>query len=165
MSRGILNIERMILESLAVKEKDLKGLSVDTKINESITKNFLSHLMMRNLVKYEKGKYQINHDQLGVVSKEESYREEIKELLGSLVNLYFSKEAEAPALKLKKISLTPSEELIFNSHLKNLENFIEGIKRERELKPIATTTGDQKIIFWGHSDYANLINAELREAI
>ncbi len=161
---GLLVIERIVLESLAKKSKNLEELSLDTNLDSSLLLNILPLLSMKNIVSYNKGHYFLNADifkgQLRLINSASAIKEEVKELFVSLVNNYFSKQKENDAfLKVKKIFLTNDEEKIFQAHLKNLESFIKNIEDQRHKRPVYSKLAEHKVIIWGHSKYSELVNS------
>jgi hypothetical protein len=172
MLEGLLVVERMVLESLSRKGKNVYEIAMDTGLDESLLKNIIPFFLMQNIVLYEKGIYSLNLTQnekwIEKINKREHLKEEVKELFTSLVNKYFCEtvdnEANAVELKVQKIWLTPSEEKIINSYLKNIENYIKNIEDERTRKPVQERLCEKKVFIWGQSDYSHLVNGAI-EAI
>lgn len=168
MSSGLLIVERMVIESLGKKDRNIKELEFDTGLSHALLLNVLPSLIMKNIVQYAKGQYMIDQSKSAVWSKEindvDNVKEEVKELFTSLVNQYFKKETkkELQDLKVKKVWLSRDEVMVLNSHLANLESFFHSIRQERKLKPQIEKTHEQRVVVWGFSQYSDLIEGVLK---
>jgi hypothetical protein len=170
MKDGLLLLERIIIESLSKKEKNIHELAVDTNLEHAILLNILPNLMMKNLIKYLRGSYSIEKENslqwLQGINRDENIKEEAKELFTSLVNQYFKKDITkrvktSPLLKIQKVWLTQDEEIILNTHMITLENFFQGIKNSRKVNPVREKTYEQKVVIWGASQYSSLVHGVL----
>lgn len=168
MKQGLLAVERMVLESMGRNLSCPYEISFDTGLELSLVGNILRHLNEHGVIDLKNDLYFINKERMKewkeTINTSESVKEEVKDLFVSLVNKYFSQEKQATqteALGLRKIWLTPKEEKIFNSLIYNLESFVEGIQKERSKTGINQKLQDQKVIFWGHSKYNNLVQGTL----
>jgi len=167
---GLIIIERIVLESIARKEKNIEQILDDTFLPFVIVQNALTFLMIKNIITYKKGIYFVNEDNkslwLKKINSRENIKEEIKELCTGIVNQYFDqgvkKDDDVVDLNLRKIWLTPGEEKIFNSYLINLNTFIKNIEEDRLLHPVDEKTGEKKVVFWGCSKYSSLANNILK---
>jgi len=145
MKDGLLILERIVVESISKKDKNIQELSVDTNLEHAILLNILPNLLMRNIISYTRGSYSIDKEaslkwRVGI-NNDDNLKDEAKELFTSMVNQYFKKDFEIPKkkttlLKIQKVWLTKDEEIVFNSHLINLENFFQNIRKSRKLHPI-----------------------------
>jgi hypothetical protein len=163
---GLLLIERMILESLEMRAKNVIDLARDTTLSSAVISNVMPHLLMRSLVRYQEGIYHLVSlgKNRGKIIGEDSIEDELKELFSSLVNRYFHQEScvNNAQLRLKKVWLTEMEEAQFSSHLISLEKFLKeieerGQEHEREDLPLSK----QRVVFWGHSEYSQLLDGSL----
>jgi hypothetical protein len=169
MNDGLLLIERIVIESLSKKEKNIQEIEIDTNLSHGLLLNILPNLLMRNMVCYKKGQYSIEKDHcfewLSEVNKKENVKEEAKEIFTSLVNQYFKKEFTAspigPQLKIQKMWLTRDEEIILKSHMATLEGFFKGVKEARKHHPQREKTCEQRVVVWGFSQYADLVEGVL----
>ena len=93
MNDGLLIIERIIVESLSKKERNLQEIIIDTNLEHSLLLNILPNLIMKNIVRYNRGIYSLDKENcfqwLNEVNKDDHVKEEAKELFISLVNQYF----------------------------------------------------------------------------
>nr|BDT26832.1 hypothetical protein BHI3_02980 [Bacteriovorax sp. HI3] len=171
MSDGLLMIERMVIESLSKKEKNIQEIEIDTNLSHGLLLNILPNLLMRNMVRYRSGIYSIDKDHcfewLSEVNRKENVKEEAREIFSSLVNQYFKKETQpssqnGPQLKIQKVWLTREEELILKSHMATLEGFFNGVKEARKYHPQREKTCEQRVVVWGLSHYSDLIEGVLQ---
>ncbi len=170
MKNGLLVIERMVLESLSKKNRNLEELANDTGLDHGLLKNILPAFLMNNLVNYQRGIYKLNNDEMRKeriksYNAKENIKEEVKELFTSMVNKYFREDLQNRknkiGVKVKKVWLTPQEEKIFNSYLINLESFIQSIEQQRKLKPQKEKLCEKKVVIWGYSDYSSIADGSL----
>ena len=171
MMEGHLVVERMVLESLSRKGKNLQEIINDTGLEEALLKNIMPFFLMENIVCYDKGIYSLNMKEgqkwLEKVNHETHLKEEVKELFTSLVNHYFAemkaKEEKLSEvdLKVRKVWLTSSEEKILNSYIKNIESFMKNIEDDRKRRPIKERLCEKKVFIWGQSDYSHLARGVL----
>jgi len=171
MKDGLLIIERIIVESLSKKERNMQEIIHDTNLDHSLLLNVLPNLLMKNMIRYKRGIYSIDKENcfqwLNEVNKTDNVKEEAKELFISLVNQYFQKDKEKkhalpPQLKIQKVWLTKDEEIILRSHMAGLECFFNGIKAARKTKPEKEKTCEQRVVIWGLSQYSDLVDGVLQ---
>jgi hypothetical protein len=171
MKDGLLIIERIIIESLSKKERNLQELIIDTNLEQSLLLNVLPNLIMKNIIRYSRGTYSIDKENcfqwLSEVNRDDNVKEEAKELFISLVNQYFTKGEEKktsiePQLKIQKMWLTREEEVILRSHMAGLESFFTGVKASRRMKPEREKTHEQRVVIWGLSQYSDLVDGVLQ---
>ena len=90
MSEGLLIVERMVLESLVKKPKNMVELALDTGLEEGLLKNIIPFFMMENILRYERGIYSINSTESSKwadkINKSDYLKEEVKERI--LILLY-----------------------------------------------------------------------------
>lgn len=165
--QGVLLIERMILESLVKQTKRLAELSDDTGIHENILKILLQEMINKGWILVDKGIYCLrdpeNTDWVNEINRSENLELEVKELVESMVSLHFKecKGEHRGLLRVQKLELTRDEEILLNSHLKNLEIFFKNIRDSRKKKPIIGQTRKQKIVIWGAGVYEDLVGGNL----
>ncbi|MDO9183201.1 MAG: hypothetical protein Q7U04_12370 [Bacteriovorax sp.] len=170
MKDGLLIIERIIIESLSKKERNMQEIILDTNLDHSLLLNILPNLLMKNMIRYTRGTYSIEKENcfqwLNEVNKTDNVKEEAKELFISLVNQYFKKDLVKPVgnetqLKIQKVWLTRDEEVILRSHLSGLDGFFTGVKASRRIKPEREKTCEQRVVIWGLSQYSDLVDGVL----
>lgn len=169
MEKGLLLIERFIIEGLSKKDMNIQELAIQTRFDHGLLLNILPNLMMRNMINYKNGIYSLNrldgHKWIQQINKKEFLKDEVKDVFQSLVNNYFKEEvAKNSDLKVQKIWLTKDEELILNSHLKGLESFFKNVKEARLKKTENERLFEQKVVVWGHMTYGDIVN-EILEAV
>ena len=170
MKDGLLIIERIIIESLSKKEKNLQEIIHDTSLEHSLLLNILPNLLMKNMIRYTRGTYSIEKEEcfkwLDEINQVDNIKEEVKELFVSLVNQHFKnnlnkKSAIETQLKIQKVWLTRDEELVLRSHMATLDGFFTGVKDSRRKKPEREKTSEQRVVIWGLSQYSDLIEGVL----
>lgn len=171
MNDGLLMIERIVIESLSKKEKNIHEIEIDTHLSHGLLLNIMPNLLMRNMIRYKSGIYSLDKEHafewLSIVNKTEHIKEEAREIFTSLVNQYFKAETEvvrpkSSQFKIQKMWLTKEEEMILNSHLNTLEGFFQGVKETRKYQPQREKTCEQRVVVWGMTDYSNLIDGVLK---
>jgi hypothetical protein len=169
MKDGLLVIERIIIESLAKKERNMQEIVIDTNLEQGLLLNILPNLLMKNMIRYQRGMYSLEKETcfqwLSEVNSGANIKEEAKELFTSLVNQYFKdtlpKKGIKPHLKIQKMWLTADEEVVLRSHMAGLDLFFSGIKTARKTRPEKEKTSEQKVLIWGLSQYSDLIEGVL----
>lgn len=171
MKDGLLIIERIIVESLSKKERNLQEIILDTNLEHSLLLNVLPNLLMKNMIRYTRGTYSIEKENcfqwLNKINQADNVKEEAKELFISLVNQYFKKDlakkelALEPQLKVQKVWLTKDEEMVLRSHMASLDGFFNGVKASRKVKPEREKTCEQRVVIWGLSQYSDLVEGVL----
>lgn len=169
MLEGLLVVERMVLESLSRKARNLQEIMIDTGLGEDLLKNIIPFFLMENMVRYERGIYSLNMKEnqkwLEKINKREHLKEEVRELFTSLINQYFNEmkleENKNVNLKVRKVWLNPSEEKILNSYVKSIESFIKNIEDDRKRKPVQERLCEKKVFIWGQTDYSHLARGVL----
>jgi len=171
MNDGLLMIERIVIESLSKKEKNIQEIEIDTNLSHGLLLNILPNLLMRNMIRYKNGQYALDKEHcfewLSSVNKKENIKEEAKEIFTSLVNQYFQKDSTTtpqtgPQLKIQKMWLTRDEEIILKSHMATLEGFFNGVKEARKYHPQKEKTCEQRVVIWGFSQYSDLVDGVLK---
>ena len=171
MKDGLLMIERIVIESLSKKEKNIQEIEIDTNLVHGLLLNILPNLLMRNMIKYKNGTYSLDKEHcfvwLSEANKKENVKEEAKEIFTALVNQYFKKEASMPAqsgaqLKIQKMWLTRDEEFILKSHMATLESFFSSVKEARKHHPQREKTCEQRVVIWGTTHYSDLVEGVLQ---
>ncbi len=171
MKDGLIILERIIIESIAKKDKNIHELSIDTNLEHAFLLNILPNLLMKNIIQYQRGSYSIDKESslkwLAGINSDDNIKEEAKELFTSLVNEYFKKDIvqkkeSHSLLKIKKIWLTADEETILNTHMINLENFFLNVRNSRKVMPVRERTCEQRVVIWGMTQYSDLVHGVLK---
>ncbi len=164
MRKSATLIERIILESLAKKDRDLKELGEDTGLAESFLKVILQQMLHKGWLLYSRGSYSLLiEEELGWVDSindKKALALEIKELMTSMVEMYF-KENQG-LLKVQKLNLSEEEEKTLNIHLKNLDQFFQSVRSEKSKKPKLDSTKKQRVVVWGSGLYSDVLGANLQ---
>ena len=159
--RGLLLVERMVLESVSRCENTINGISKDTTLSLGLVKNIISYFESKDYLESNDGVFKINESKTSEwkdgINDEGNIKEEVKELFTSLVNGYFAKEKKSK-LNIQKFYLNKDEEGIFNALVSNVESFIENIKKDRSRTKIGST-GEHKVFMWGSGKYQDIARA------
>jgi len=164
MNTGLLILERMIIESLSKKEKNIMELIHDTNLDQRILLNLLPSMILKKYLNYNRGQYSLNKENAllwkDTINSKENVKEEVKELFSTLVNQYFKEEIPEQGghqqLKVQKVNLTKDELTTLKSHLLSIENFISDVRRRRLSKPTGEKTFEQKVLIMGYAPYDDL---------
>lgn len=165
--QGALLVERMILESLVKKNKNLHLLSEDTGIEENLLKILLQEMIFKGWLQFRAGEYLLCEtgevNWIKEINREDNLEGEVKELMDSMVSLHFKHQSQDPHahFKIQKLELTEDEEKLLNSHLKGLEIFFKNVRHSRMKKPLKGQTKKQKVVVWGTGLYEDLVGANL----
>lgn len=169
MHRGLLLIERIIIESIMKKEKNIYELATDTGLDHALLLSLLPNLLMKNILKYYRGTYSIDLVNSSLILRELAQTNgpkfEVKEIFSAFINDYYKKEVaqeeKKTILKLQKIWLTPKESKELEQLFKRLEQFILEVKKETTSRSLLRKTHEQKVILWGSAAYSDLVGQVL----
>lgn len=162
--KGLLLIERMVLESLQRRAKNFNELQDDTGLERELLRNVLKALIQSGPVANRGKVFHLDKAAKKNWIKEANapicLKSELKELFVSLINQHFREEQKN--LKVEKIYLTDKEEQLLLAHLKSIEIFFDSIRQERSRRPLPeNATKEQKVLVWGLSNYSRLVDASL----
>jgi hypothetical protein len=165
--QGLLVIERFILESLNKGQKNIKELESDTSLMRSLLVNLLSSLSTKGMVIFSKGKYSLNQHKKAEWSKEinlvESKRDEMKELMISLVNSHYNLEQERrSSLKMKKVRLSSLDEKVLAAYFAQIEQYLQNLSLTERVTEEPLT--EQRVYVWGQSHYGDLVKESMQLA-
>ena len=159
MKRSFLLIERIVIESISKGSTSYEEILKDTELDRRFLVNILDALTEAGVLKRSENRFLLDRNLLKEYSQKESLQNEVKELFISWVNRYFQEEIKETCLKMQKVYLTPSEEVIYNELLRKLGDFVSGVKKSS--KEHAHKISKQKVIFWGHSQYSSLVDSSI----
>lgn len=162
--KGLLLVERYVLENVGLNGATINEISDRTKLNSSVVQNVLYHLKSINIINYRKGIYSINLNQkdnwTSIISTEKNKKLEIMDLFSQLVNFYYQSEKKDAELKLEKAYMDEFEYKIFQSHLGQIKEFFRGLKGPKSIKK--TEREKQEYVFlYANSSLPKLVNASL----
>jgi len=156
----LLLTERMVIESVAHGRMTLENIAIDTGIDLEVINSIVPELLMKNILIYRKGLYTLNMDNkegwIFEINKLSNKKKEIRDILNASIDLLDKKES----LKLQKVFLTSFEEKLLRIELKRVETFIESIRSEQVKFKNKRMTKDLKVIYWGCSDYSDLVELD-----
>lgn len=156
MKYYITTLERALLESLKNSEKDIETLFNDLDFDKVIIVNLLHSLLAKNLIKLTSNQYYLNNNisknMISELQRTDSQLLEIKEIIGQTFKS--AKIKGDQSFKLKKISMSNKDLIVFKSMLSNIDSFLTDIsKKSNKMK-----TCEQQVIFWGVKEYSEILN-------
>ncbi len=158
--RGLLVIERFILESLNKSAKNLIDLERDTHLNKELLLNLFSDLSAREIIFFKEGKYFLNQNKKHFWSKEindaEAKKEEMKELMATLINMHFSFKS---SLKMKKVRLTSFDEKVLTGYFKQIDDYLTNLNNTE--KTIEIPISEQRLFVWGEGNYGQVVRESM----
>ncbi|WP_419172794.1 hypothetical protein [Halobacteriovorax sp.] len=160
----LLMIERAILESCGNSKKTIFEIADETGIDISIIGTLCIRLKKKGILARNQNHYYINKDanSLVVANSPENIRKEVREVTNSMIENYFTRK-ENRSLKLQKVYVDKTEELILNSMLDQLNRFVEDLQKNHK-KNSRNIVKKQKVLMWGHGNYNDLIESSLQLA-
>jgi len=165
MDNTILIIERVVIEALNKKKMNFERLLEQTALSDHLLQAVLGQLIQKGILSYTHFEYELNwelKDQwLPIVTDKEGAKAEIKELFASLVNDIYEKESTSK-LKMQKIYLNNREKEELERRLADIDSFIQGIRNQRKAYPVKENISQQQVVFYGNSQYCDLVNDILK---
>ena len=165
MNKTLSILERIVIESLNKTPKNLILLSNDTGIRMNILENIVKELVAIEFIFFNDDIYKLNITKIKNWMKgshaSSSQKSELRSLFDLVVSNYQMNNKLENKLKLQKVYLTYEEERIYNEHLAQLEDFIKQVNRNRKIDEIKFNTNQESVIYWGHTEYSNLIDEAL----
>lgn len=161
--KKLLMIERAILESCTTKGRTIFEIAHDTGLELSIVSALCVRLSRRGILERQESRYFVlsNAQELVDANLPENLKMEVSDLTSALVENYFA-DQENKVLKLQKVYVDKSEELILKSLLNQLSLFIRDLQQEKSRRN--TELKRQKVIMWGYGNYEDLIRKSLELA-
>lgn len=148
------SVERAVLESVGREKKTVFDVAQDLNICPGLTQELLDSLVTNQLLHKAQHSYSLNNSQLLKIDAQG----EIAELAEEVVNTCLGSRSDS-AIGVQKFWLSPSDEKILRALLLNVERFISNIKKDHLAKK--DKLSEQKVIFWGMTDYQKLIQRNL----
>lgn len=154
MEFNLTILERMVLETLQIKSKTLAEIELKTSIETKLLVGVLNSLVSKNLVIIFNNEYEINKNLskqiLNELNDKYSLMSEIHEIINSCLRKALNQE-QKNSFKMKKVNMNSREEKIYQGLVYNLESFLNSLNKTENI-------ADQKIIFWGEGNYAEIKN-------
>lgn len=170
--KNLLVMERYVLEALESGPKNFAQMYQATEVDYGLLNNILSELMIKNMVRYDRGRYCLNLEEksnwLSQVNSKECLSTEVKELFGTFVTHHFDGEElnkdkdKNKELKVQKLYMTSEEEKIFQTYLINMEKFIKDVQREQKARGRQGQVKEKKIVVWGKANYESVVRSSLK---
>lgn len=151
----LLLCERITLEAIANGSDTLERISKSTGLDISVINNILPTFLMNNMISYKNKSYKLdvktNPCWMRELSKTESVKHEINDILSASVNLL----SEKKSISLRKVYLSEFEEKLLNIELSRVDKLVREISNKKSLNK---NVKDMKVIYWGYSDYEDILN-------
>ena len=168
----LLPIDKAVLESLYFSIKDIDYLIRDIGVQKELVKNSLKLLIEEKAVVFDGHYYQLSDTGKKLMSSEGeiqgNLREEAIDLFNSLVQVPMGKVRLSNLFNLKgdnfrcsKVWLNSFEEKILHHHLKNLEDFFDGVEVSNKTKGEVGRLKNKKLFIWGGINYGESIKNSL----
>ena len=168
----LLPIDKAILESLYFSMKTLENLSKDIGVKKELVKNSLKLLIEENAVLFDGQYYQLSKIGESIISSVDEGKTKLKDeaidLFKSLVQSPMGAVKQSNLFNLKgqnfrcsKVWLDSFEEKILLHHLKNLEDFFEGVEISNKKKGQVGDLKNKKLFIWGGLSYGESIKNSL----
>ena len=157
--RELLLVERGVLEAISKGATKVVEIMNEVNIEFNLTLTILARLRSRGIITLSDGHYVVAKNELAWKKVNNEVEYEIKEVSENIIDCYF-KDGERNKLKLQKVYMSSRDEKIFNSMLNNIEIFLRDLQKENSKKKNRIT--EQKVIFWGVSQYDDLIKSSLQ---
>jgi len=145
-------IERYLLESVLKNNNTHTLIHLDTCLEPMIVKRTLESLIERELVQIKNSLITIKSEKLKQMVKrtQEQRSLEFNQIIKSSIknSLVKNKNDE---FNFDKVSLSEKDHTIFRGMLKNLEDFLKGIPKNKG------KTSNEVFVYWGTKKYRNII--------
>ncbi|MBF0360049.1 MAG: hypothetical protein HQK49_03520 [Oligoflexia bacterium] len=188
MEENLLIVERVILESLTRRSKDIVELVIDTGLSRVLLEKILDKFCLNGLItKNEYNVFELNNKRaskmLAHYNSTLNKREEIKELLSVFVDSVVHENGNENArdiknmqqqhqrseyafaeMKIKKLWMTPEENFYYQTMLNKIDLFFKEVSLKQQSRSEQAKISEQQVIFFGHSHYDNLIHTFLKNA-
>jgi hypothetical protein len=146
-------IERYLLESIVKNNNTQTLIHLDTCLEPMIIKRTLESLIERELVHIESSLIKVKSDKINQMVKrtQEQRSLEFNQIIKSSIknSLIKNKNDE---FSFDKVSLNDKDHTIFKGMLKNLEDFLKGIPKNKG------KTSNEILVYWGTKKYRNIIS-------
>lgn len=168
----LLLIERLVLESIALKGKNLFELSDDTGISPILLQTILEALLKSELITFQQKnqKYSLNskemHKLLPTLNQNKNRDEEVKEIIENLLKVKDRNGKNKSALKILNVWLSPQEEIEYSILMNKIETLtstaIEKMKTHLSKgNLIEMPSKNKKFILLGHTTFEDIVNVYL----
>lgn len=157
MNFNLTILERMVLETLQYKGKTLSEIEENTTIEKALLTKVINSLVSKNIVLIYNKEYEINQNLSSAIKDELNDKFALMSEIHEIINSCLRKalcESHKSSFKLKKVNMSAREEKIYTGLVYNLESFLTSLKKNENI-------AQQKIIFWGEGNYAEIKNSIL----
>jgi hypothetical protein len=162
MRHNLLIVERIVLESLSKRSKNIREVCHDTGLTTGLVGNIMTLLVQRGFLRYVEGRYCVVDRENWSTSPQ--IHEEVKEIFVAMVNRYFVKEkTPAASLAVRKVYMNPLEEKVYEDLVAKMNQFLSQLEENHARSEINRyKTSEQKVIVWGKAPYSELVEEVLK---
>ena len=164
--KGLLLIERAVLESLMESGKSIKGLANDLGVRERYIKNIVRYFLGEELINYDGEVYSVDKtkkmkEKMLNVNESKNIK---KEIMDSIDLTKDSSVSNTQAkLVFSKLHLDSFEEKILEVQVKNFLDFIKGVKmKERQNIHKKMRLKEKRVLIFGTMNYGDIISGSLK---
>ncbi len=141
-------LDRLIINSLTKENLNTYSISKYTSIDERIVSIVLQDFIVKNIVTFSNEKYQLNphmsKEQIEEINNEQDLENEKILISKSLIR-------KKEHFKLKKFSLTPKDQILFEGMLKNISLFLENNQNK------LSATREECLFIFGFGNYSEIV--------
>lgn len=156
---GLLLIERAVLEVLSASTKTLKQITKEMDLEQDLVRNTIKSLMLEGLINYKDDGYAINQstesvDKNKYLNNKNCIREEYLDIVEF-----------TQGFNVVKLTLDSFEEKILQLHIKNFNDFIEGVQlgvRNDVKGGTGLKLKDKKVFAFGVANYGDILKKSIR---
>ena len=147
------SLERIVLESIGRGKTEAFAIGEDTSLSPGVVQEILLQMTENNLIQQNDNKYSLKSEHLSSLDIKSEVKEMAETLITSCLKnkIHHGEGAQKSNLGLQKVWMTEGEEKIFRAMLTNIETYLNNLKKQNIAFP--SKLSEQKVIFWGVSDY------------
>lgn len=151
--KGLSSLERVVLECFTNKTLSYEEIHEQSGLQENVCFNIIQALIIRGILKVEKGGYSISENISPLLMEEVNGFEARKAESLELMEAVLDQESDR-VFRFQKIAMDARDEKIFRAMLCNLESFLKDAhQKAQEFTPIK----ERKVIFWGMGQVQTLM--------
>jgi|GEM_PF-1134091 len=152
--RGLSSLERVVLECIGNQNLSYEEILFQSGLQENVCFNIIQALIIRGVLKSEKGRYLINQNISPLMMEEmnglEARKAESLELMEAVLDKDYDK-----IFRFQKVAMDERDTKIFKAMLSNLESFLKDAHQKAE-KNIPLK--NRHIVFWGMGELLPMMN-------
>ena len=151
--KGLSSLERVVLECFTNKALSYEEIHQQSGLQENVCFNIIQALIIRGLLKVEKGGYSISENISSLLMEEVNGTEARKAESLELMEAVLDQESDR-IFRFQKVAMDSRDEKIFLAMLCNLECFLKDAHKKAQAK---TPIKERKVVFWGMGQVQTLM--------